>query len=165
MSIDASKLFMSASYKSFQELWKLPIFFENQRKIYGVKWFSTWLRVWCTNGNFIILVLSQNIFKESSSFEVDFFLLIFAACLTPLGSPVAQNWRVVSPYFFYGLGTAMCIKLLIIFINVSITIFPLTPNISKDYSAKKTWKHIMHVVTDIHSRVTSLIIYLMAQKN
>ena len=57
LSIDASKLFMSASYRSFQELWKLPIFFENQRKIYIVKWFSTWLRVWCTNWNIIILVL------------------------------------------------------------------------------------------------------------
>ena len=51
--------------------------------------------------------LPQDIFTESLTFELDFFLLIFAACLTLLGSPVAQNWRVVSPYFFYGLGTAM----------------------------------------------------------
>ena len=78
--------------------------------------------------------LPQNIFKESLSFEVDFFLLIFAACLTPLGSPVAQNWRVVSPYFFYGLGTAMC-RVLIEYFKCNIILWVFKERVKKKFSA------------------------------
>ena len=42
----------------------------------------------------------------SKIFEFDFFLLIFAACPTPLGGLVMHNWRVVSSYFLNALGNA-----------------------------------------------------------
>ena len=46
--------------------------------------------------------------NRRKSFESDFFPLIFAACPGPYWSSTTQNWRVVSPYFFYELGTAPC---------------------------------------------------------
>ena len=49
IGINTSKLRMSAPYRSFQELWKSPIFFENRLKIHGDKRFSTGLRVRCSN--------------------------------------------------------------------------------------------------------------------
>ena len=38
------------------------------------------------------------------SFREDFFLRIFGACLRVYCTIMAQNWRVVSPYFLNGLG-------------------------------------------------------------